>query len=114
MRYVWSPGDAWYVLSAKHGLVEPDRILEPYEQTLKGASCQERRDWSRRVLRDLRQRVGSLNGTVAEIHAGNEYRAYGLVDGLIAEGAQVEVPVAGLPLGKQLAFYRRRAQESRR
>ena len=23
--------DAWYVLSAKHGLVEPDRILEPYD-----------------------------------------------------------------------------------
>jgi hypothetical protein len=48
------------------------------------------------------------------IPAGNEYRAYGLVYGLIAEGAQVEVPVAGLPLGKQLAFYGQRAQESRR
>jgi hypothetical protein len=105
--------DAWYVLSAKHGLVEPDRILEPYEQTLKNASRQERREWSRRVVRELRQRVGSLDGTVAEIHAGDEYRAYGLVDGLIAEGAQVEVPVAGLPLGKQLAFYRQRARKSR-
>lgn len=103
-EYVERTCDAWYVLSAKHGLVEPDRILEPYEQTLKSASRQERRDWSRRVVRDLRQRVGSLNGTVAEIHAGDEYRAYGLVDGLIAEGAEVDAPVAGLPLGKQLAF----------
>ena len=109
-EYVERTCDVWYVLSAKHGLLEPDRILEPYEQTVKSASRQERRDWSQRVVRDLRERVGSLNGIVVEIHAGDEYRAYGLVDGLIAEGAQVEVPVAGLPLGKQLAFYRQCAQ----
>ncbi|OBF56732.1 hypothetical protein A5756_10600 [Mycobacterium sp. 852002-53434_SCH5985345] len=113
-EYVERTCDAWYVLSAKYGLVEPGRILEPYEQTLKSVSRQARREWSRQVVSALRQRVGSLNGTVAEIHAGNEYRTYGLVDGLIAEGAQVEVPVAGLPLGKQLSFYKQRADEPRR
>jgi hypothetical protein len=112
-EYVERTCDAWYVLSAKHGLVRPDRILKPYDKTLKRASRQERRDWSRGVVRELQQCLGSLNGTVFEIHAGNDYRAYGLVDGLIAGGARVEVPVAGLLLGQQLAFYRR-AKESRR
>lgn len=112
--YVEQTCDAWYVLSAKHGLVEPDRILEPYEQTLKCVSRQERRAWSARVVQDLLQRVGSLNGIVVEIHAGNEYRAYGLVEGLIAEGATVEVPASGLPFGKQLAFYKRAHRRTRR
>lgn len=112
--YVERTCDAWYVLSAKHGLVKPDRILKPYEQTLKSASPDERRDWSRRVVQDLQQRVGPLNGIAAEIHAGNEYRACGLVEGLIAEGATVEVPATGLPFGKQLAFYKRAHRKTRR
>jgi hypothetical protein len=41
---------------------------------------------------------------------GDEYRAFGLVDGLVdglvAAGASVEVPAAGLTIGQQLAFYK--------
>ena len=104
--YVERTCDAWYVLSAKHGLVPPHHVLEPYDQTLKRATRAERRDWSRQVLAALQEQVGPLDGLAVDIHAGDEYRAYGLVDGLIAAGASVDVPTAGLSIGRQLAFYK--------
>jgi hypothetical protein len=33
-RYAESHADAWCILSAKHGLVEPAQVLAPYEVTL--------------------------------------------------------------------------------
>lgn len=104
-RYVERSCNHWFVLSAKHGLVKPDTVLEPYDQTLKQATRAERRQWSEAVLRALTRELGSFNSTVFEIHAGNEYRAFGLEDGIRKLGGQVNVPTQGLYLGQQLAFY---------
>jgi hypothetical protein len=104
-RYVESTCRSWYILSAKHGLISPAVELEPYDQTLKTASRAQRRIWSERVVSELRNACGSFEGIAFEIHAGNEYRAFGLVDGLLAGGGRVEVPTDKLSLGRQLAFY---------
>jgi hypothetical protein len=104
-RYVETTCESWYILSAKHGLVSPTLRVEPYDQTLKTASRAQRRMWSERVVSDLRKLHGSFEGIVFEIHAGNEYRAFGLVEGLLAGGGRVEVPTDKLSLGRQLAFY---------
>src|ERR1700722_4703764 len=32
--YVEAIGCAWFILSAKHGLIHPDDVISPYEQTL--------------------------------------------------------------------------------
>jgi hypothetical protein len=42
---------------------------------------------------------------VFEIHAGADYRDFGLADGLLQRGAVVTVPTLGLSQGRQLAFY---------
>lgn len=97
--------DRWFVLSAKHGLVDPDTVLEPYDHTLKGAGRAERKRWSAAVLKALKLELGSFSFTVFEIHAGDDYRAFGLVDGIRELGGQVVVPADGLSLGQQLAFY---------
>jgi hypothetical protein len=99
--------DCWFVLSAEHGLVDPDTELDPYDETLKEASRAARRAWSASVLAALSERLGDLRGHVFEIHAGSDYRDWGLVEGLRAAGAAVEVPAAGLSQGQQLAFYAR-------
>lgn len=99
--------DRWFVLSALHGLVAPDDLLDPYDQTLKDVSRPERRRWSRQVLRDLEHRIGSLAGHTFEIHAGKDYLAWGLETGLKERGAEVELPVEGLMLGQQLSYYSR-------
>jgi hypothetical protein len=97
--------ERWYILSALHGLVEPERILEPYDATLKEASVAQRRAWSARVVQELKRQLGDLAGLTFEVHAGAEYREFGLIQGLEREGASVEVPAAGLRMGEQLSFH---------
>lgn len=104
--YVERSCSQWWVLSALHGLVDPDQELEPYDVTLKDATAAQRRAWSQAVLKDLVSRAGVRAGDVVEIHAGVEYRGFGLVDGLERMGVVVEVPAAGMRQGQQLQFYR--------
>jgi hypothetical protein len=106
-RAVESTCDRWYVLSALHGLVSPDAVIEPYDRTLNDSTVAERRAWSSRVINDLVRELGSLSGLEFEIHAGASYVGDGLVEGLQRRGADVEVPLEGMPLDRQLAFYAR-------
>ncbi|MFA9430755.1 DUF6884 domain-containing protein [Egicoccus sp. AB-alg2] len=98
--------DRWFVLSALHGLVHPDQVLEPYDHTLNDVSVVERRRWSLGVVEALGTEVGDLSRTTFEVHAGATYTDHGLVEGLEAAGAEVELPVRGLGLIEQLAWYR--------
>lgn len=43
----------WYVLSAKHGLVAPETVIEPYDQTLAKASTVERAAWGEMVAEQI-------------------------------------------------------------
>jgi hypothetical protein len=97
--------DRWFILSALHGLVDPSRVLEPYDRTLKDASAAERRAWSALVVEDLKRTLGNLGEVTFELHAGMEYREFGLRQGLEREGARIEIPAKGLRMGEQLAFY---------
>jgi hypothetical protein len=103
--YVERTCGRWYVLSALHGLVAPDDQLAPYDLKLKGLSQAERRAWSERVLAQLDAELGDLTGLIFEIHAGASYTNEGLVRGLRARGAAVELPAAGLGEAQELAFY---------
>ena len=95
----------WFILSALHGLVRPDVLLEPYDYTLNDAAREQRRAWSAKVLSQLEAELGPLAGLTFEIHAGANYTDCGLIAGLRARGAEVEMPASGLRLGEQLAFY---------
>ncbi len=95
----------WWILSAKHGLVHPDEVLAPYDVTLKDASRPARKDWSEQLLSTIDKRIRPEPDDVFEIHAGAEYREFGLTAGLLARGCLIENPTEGLGLGKQLQFY---------
>ena len=97
--------DRWFVLSAKYGLIEPDVVVEPYDQTLTTASEGDRRAWSQQVLHSLEGSLGDLRGVTFECHAGAAYLDHGLAAGLLKRGEAVERPTDGLTLGRQLAFY---------
>ena len=47
-----------------------------------------------------------MAGEVFEIHAGAEYRDFGLVEGLRVRNCPVEVPTEGMRIGEQLRFYK--------
>ena len=107
-QYVEASCDRWFILSALHGLVDPDALLSPYDQTLATAPAAVRRRWSTEVVTELKRRFDQVQGLTFEIHAGSAYRDNGVVEGLIGMGADVVVPTEGMGIGEQLAFYGRR------
>jgi hypothetical protein len=102
--YVEATGCAWYILSAKHGLVTPDQKLAPYEQTLNTMSMAERRAWASRVQAQLEQQ--NLTASRIVILAGQRYREF-LLDLLKQRCARVDVLLQGLSIGKQLQWLNR-------
>jgi hypothetical protein len=97
--------DRWYILSAKHGLVSPSTVLDPYDVTLTDLPHAARRRWSAAVVEALFREIGPLRDHHFEIHAGRAYVDFGLTHGLISAGSTVSLPTAGLGLGRQLQFY---------
>lgn len=73
-QYARTNHDAWYILSAKHGLLEPDADpIDPYDETLSGATIERKQDWSQMVYTQLRNN-GLLSGkTRLVFHAGRDY-----------------------------------------
>ena len=92
------------ILSAGHGLLDPERRIAPYDVALTDLSAGERRNWGRRVISQLEDRLGSLAGTTFEIHAGSPYRN-AIEAGIAERGGTVTAPLEGLGMGEQLAWY---------
>jgi len=92
----------WYIVSAKYGLLHTDKIIEPYELTLNNMKAIERKQWSKKVFKEILQ-VFPEKGTV-RFFAGKKYREY-LVPLLQEVGYTVEIPLMGLGIGQQLAWF---------
>jgi hypothetical protein len=105
-RYAESTCRPWFVVSALHGLVEPEEYLEPYDPALTDLTAAARRIWGDQVIEALALRV-PLAHSMLEVHAGSAYRA-AIHEPLRRRGARMVVPLAGLGLGQQLAWYRSR------
>ncbi len=74
--YVETAERPWYVLSAKHGLVHPDAVIEPYDLELGKLSSLDRVRWAQRVIVELMDLV-KLHGRgcfTVELLAGEAYR----------------------------------------
>ncbi len=95
----------WFILSAKHGLLEPTDEIEQYDCYLADLPYEERLAWSRNVLTRLNSLVDSLHKTAIEIHAGKTYWNCGLKSGLEQAGAIVTTPLDGLLFGDQFQWY---------
>lgn len=100
--YVEASGAPWFILSAKHGLVSPDEMLEPYEETLNTMSVRDRRAWAERVQRQMDQRLPHVDRIV--VLAGQRYREF-LMDYLRRRTPTIEVPLEGLRIGEQLHWF---------
>jgi len=92
--------DTWYILSARHGLVLPEAVIAPYDQTLAGASRDARRRWATWVADQL-WALG-VEGRFY-LHAGEDY-----ADFLAPQLSVVRRPLQGLGIGQQLHWYKER------
>lgn len=102
--YAEGSGVPWYILSAEHGLVTPEQWLAPYERYLPDESSRYRESWGVKVVDDLEQIEGPLEGKVIEIHAGIVYLE-AIQSHLQSRGVVIVEPLRGLPMGKRLQWY---------
>lgn len=101
--YVERTGSPWLILSAKHGLIAPSTVIEPYEATLGDMGASARRLWGARVLDELARVVDGRAPLI--VLAGRNYR-----DPLWPSIAhRATAPMGGMGIGEQLAFLTPRA-----
>jgi hypothetical protein len=105
-RYCAATCDLWFVLSALHGLVGPEEIIEPYDQSLRQWSRAKRNVWAERVVGQMRGRGLLAASNRFLLHAGATY-ANPLVERL-----KIEQPLKGLGIGERLCWYRRQLAKS--
>lgn len=91
-----------FILSAKYGLLSPDKIIDPYEKTLKKMKSFERRQWAQVVIEDLRRHC-DIDEAKFVVLAGVDYR-----ENLVPHLKHCEVPMEGLSFGPQLRWLKRR------
>jgi len=99
--YVESTRCPWFILSAEHGLVQPERILAPYERTLNTMHKSDRKAWAARVKVQMDESLPAADRIV--VFAGMRYREF-LMDYLRQHAQTVEVPMEGLGIGEQLHY----------
>lgn len=100
-EYAKRNADRVYILSAKYGLVEEDRVIAPYDVTLNDRSPAQRMTWAEGVLRQLGQ-VCDLRRDRFMLLAGRHYYEY-----LLPALPRATLPLGRLPLGERIEFLRR-------
>ena len=100
LRYAEATCDRVFVLSAKHGLLDLDTVIEPYDLRLKDLSPDELLSWGDAVS----SAVMALTGTPTEIIvlAGRDYS-----EALpLADGWTLTEPMFGMQVGERLRWLR--------
>lgn len=96
--------DEVMILSAKHGLIDPDTVIEPYDATLNKMGKEERRKWAEGVNKQIYDRYFGTDMRFVFFHAGLRYREF-LIPSLEMNGFECRVPLEGLGIGKQMKWY---------
>ena len=64
-------GGPWYIVSARYGLLRPERVIEPYNLSVLDMGPNQRREWGSRVAHELRGVHPEL--VEVEVHMGEGY-----------------------------------------
>ena len=89
-----------FILSAKYGLLKLNEVIEPYNMTLKKMKDKEIKDWSEKVIKELKKET-SIEEDEFVITAGEKYRKH-----LLPLIKNYTLPLKGLGIGKQLKFLK--------
>jgi len=106
LKYVRSLGfkdDEIYILSAKHGLIKFDKVIEKYEKTLNNMKTSEKNIWAKKVLKEIINEF-DVQKTEFTILAGKNY-----YENLEPFLPNVILPkeLKGLPIGKRVQMLKR-------
>ena len=108
--HVEATGMPWFILSAQHGLLDPEQVIEPYEKTLNKMRISDRKEWAKRVIAQMEQQLPKAERIV--VFAGKKYRDY-LMSYLRSKASSVEVPLEKHRQGEQLSWFNERAEQDK-
>ena len=97
--------DAIFILSAKYGLITLRDEIKPYDTTLNKMTAVQRKAWSLKIIEQLEIDF-DLQKDHFIILAGKRYRQF-----LLSYIASFEIPLHGLPIGKQMQFLKREVED---
>src|SRR3954453_18576251 len=83
----------WFVLSPKHGLLDPGEVISPHEMQIDDQPAAYRTAWGEWVVAQLADRL-QLDGGVVGVHGGVDF-AQPLRQPLTRRGAVLEIPLPG-------------------
>lgn len=112
VTYAEASGLPWGILSAKYGLLEPDRVVEPYDLAVHSLTDEERRVWALRVLRQQlpaflrRRRVNPALPLVLELHAGTVY--LDPLEANLPAAWSIDYPLRGMHFPLRMRWYSQR------
>ena len=106
-HYAETQADAWYILSAEHGVLRPEQVVGPYERTLNTMPKRERLAWAERVQQQLLELLPADAEVI--LLAGLRYREE-IEPFLRKRGFPVSVPLEGLRIGEQLRRLKQAAE----
>ena len=100
--------DKIYVLSAKYGLLDLEKEIEPYNTTLNTMPSRHIKAWADNVIIQL-NKVADLKKDEIIFLAGEKYRRY-----LILHIVNYKIPLKGLSIGKQLKYLKDKIQDEQK
>ena len=100
LEYAQHKGGPYFILSAKCGLLDPEREVCSYNLSIKDLSADEKRTWAKNVEDKLVEQFPDSE-TVFVMLCGKDY--WGPVAARIGE-ERCEFPLAHMGIGKQLRF----------
>jgi len=111
MNYAYAESlnpSAIYILSAKYGLLDPDTVVEPYNETLNTMKSVQVKDWALDVIDQAEGKIDFRNDEIIFL-AGERYRKF-----LMPLCRNVKVPLEGLGIGKQLGWLKKKLDSIKR
>lgn len=96
-----------WIVSALHGLVDPNEQISPYALALGELSPEVQRSWALGVTGYVSELLGASEGRRVLLLAGGAYALLGA--SLARAGWQVEQPLRGLSIGRRLQWLAQHA-----
>ncbi|MFH1212341.1 MAG: hypothetical protein V1659_05460 [Candidatus Woesearchaeota archaeon] len=97
--------DKIFILSARYGLLRPNKEILPYNKTLNRMGSGEIRKWAFSVLEQLKKEA-NLESDEFIFLAGEKYRRF-----LLPSIKHYKTPMHGLGIGKQLKWLSERIKD---
>lgn len=103
--------NSWFILSAKHGLLAPNDMVEPYDKSLHQLDDSDRQAWAEQVYSKLSVSIEPSAKIV--FLAGDKYRQY-LQKYFDLEGRLTSAPLSELGIGSQVSWLQKLFSEDAR